>query len=60
MRGLNDRKFLNLFQIVHRASCPDPTNSRARNRRPAECAYDFDIFLAGANSKTSTLLLSLR
>lgn len=30
MRGLNDRKFLNLFQIVHRASCPDPTNSHWR------------------------------
>lgn len=30
MRGLNDRSFLNLFQIVHRASCPEPTRGRWR------------------------------
>ncbi len=30
MRGLNDRSFLNLFQIVHRANCPEPTRGRWR------------------------------
>ncbi|MBS0520353.1 MAG: hypothetical protein JSR90_16790 [Proteobacteria bacterium] len=28
MRGVNDRGFLNLWQIVHRATCPAPTSTR--------------------------------
>ncbi|HUN46867.1 MAG TPA: hypothetical protein VMU85_10110 [Stellaceae bacterium] len=49
MRGLNDRKFLNLFQIVHRASFPDPSRGH-RTIDDVEWRKDRHTFTGGGYS----------
>ncbi|HTZ80173.1 MAG TPA: hypothetical protein VMC10_19845 [Stellaceae bacterium] len=58
MRGLNDRRFLNLFQIVHRASFPDPTRTH-RSIGDVEWRKDRHTF-AGAGYSFSTDIHQLR